>query len=307
MKTRYSFLLIFLLALMATGCKKEYNGRVRIFAENMRNDSKILIDPEYIDEATWVAEETILIGGRTYEICGNEDDGFYIEDVPENASGIAIYPGGGDNYNDIEVIGNEVNIRRLAVSFLGESNNVQEVVFPMVAALNGDQLHFKHLTAGLKVTLVAPDHPIDLASVKIVAQAQNLEQSDIIEVNGMTARWAVQGPSVPHGDVGSATGNYPAAFACEMNIDVLTISERYNEYNESVPFRYPGITLYGDEYGNHDSRSFCVPITIKKLRYITVTGYSYSGTQLFHVTKDLGSDQVINRNTMYTVPPIEIN
>ena len=121
MKTRYSILIISLLALFATGCKKENNGRIRIFAENMRGDSKIQIDPEDPNNSCWVAGEYISIGGTNYEI--NEDDeGFYIQ--CDNLSGTAIYPGSGDEYNDIEVIGSEVVIKRLTVNFLDEGSGM---------------------------------------------------------------------------------------------------------------------------------------------------------------------------------------
>ena len=306
MKTRYSILIICLLALIATGCKKENNGRIRIFAENMRNGSKILINPDDPSDAYWVTGETIAINGTSYEI-KEDDDGYYLEGV--NTLATAIYPGSGDEYNDIEVNGNEVVLKRLTVNFLDEGYGNINVVFPMAAVPNDDdQLFFSHLTGGLKITLEAPDHAIEVASVKIVAQGTS--QPTNLSVNGVTAtaRWAVQGPTLPHGEVGDMEDDYNAAYACEMNIDFVTTGMRWNEYDELVPYVSPGITLYGDTYGNHDSRTFYVPITINSIQYLTVTGYSNTGEQLFHVTKDLGEgNHNIVPNTMYTVPPIQIN
>lgn len=304
MKTRYSILIICLLALFATGCKKESNSRIRIFAENMRGDSKIIVDYEEDEDgnrsftSSWVAGEYISIGGINYEI--NEDDeGFYIQ--CDYLQGTAIYPGSGDEYNDIEVNGTEVVLKRLTVNFISDWGYVSEtqhkVVFPMVAVPSNDQLLFKHLTGGLMLTLQATDHTVDVASVKIVAQGTapftNLGE------NGFTARWEVQGPTLPHGEVGETTGDYNAAYACEMNVD-------FTKTDNGTGVTTSGVSIFGDYY-YQESLSFCVPITISSFSSITVTGYSSTGAQLFHVTKDLTSSPItILRNTMYTVPPIEI-
>ena len=306
MKTRYSIFIICLLALIATGCKKESNGRIRIFAENMRNDSKILIDPEDIDESTWALGESILIGGSAYEICEDEY-GFYINGVVAT-NGTAIYPGSGDDYNDIEVSGSEVVLKRLAVNFISDNGFISEtqhsVVFPMAAVLNDDddELHFQHLTGGLMLTLQVNSQPVEVASVKIVAQSASTVQNLGVNFgeNSVTARWAVQGPTLPHGEVGENEDDYNAAYACEMNINFT------NTDNGTEVTRF-GATI------SYDGLTFCVPITINSLHSLTVTGYSSAGAQLFHITKDLLDENdspveiPILRNTMYTIPTIEIN
>ena len=183
----------------------------------------------------------------------------------------------------------------------------------MAATANGDQLYFKHLTAGLSITLVAPEYEIEVASIKIVAQSTDPEMSNVV-VNdddiAVTARWSVQGPTLPHGDVGEATADYPASCASEMNIDFVTTIPTWNEDDECVPYLYPALTLHGSEY-YRPRHTFYVPITINSLRYLTVTGYSTTGAQLFHVTKDLCPEEgdheiAIEANKMYTLPDIMI-
>jgi len=180
----------------------------------------------------------------------------------------------------------------------------ESVVFPMAASAtaNSSQLHFNHLTGGLKITLEKNTYDrIDIASIKIVAQSGATVQN--LSANGVTARWEVQGPALPHGEIGDMEDDYVAAHACEMNFDFATTQYVYdNSLQDYVLTTTSGITM--NYWG--DTRTFCVPITLSSLQYLTVTGYSASGEQLFHVTKDLGSDQTITRNHMYTVPTIQI-
>ena len=318
MKTRYSILIICLLALFATGCKKENNGHIRIFTENMRGDSKILINPNEIDHSTWMLGEYIAINGNPYMIDEDLDNGGYcLNGVNAVGNMLAIYPAGSFGGNDIVVSNNEVILNRLTVNFCryeiadneGGGNwyyyyNAEDVVFPMsaTAAQGSDQLLFNHLTAGLMLTLSNnTSSNKNIASIKIVAQSDNTV-NHLDAVNGVTARWAVQGPTLPQGDIGDIDDDYLASYACEMNFDFTTTREDWdNTIDDLALTTTSGVTLWSS-----DDLTFCVPITISSFSSLTITGYSSTGNQLFHVTKDLTSPITILRNTMYTVPPIEI-
>lgn len=308
MKTRYSIIIICLLALFATGCKKDNNGHIRIFAEKMKSDSKILIHPDHLDEASWVVGETISINGTPYSIYEDDDNGgFCLNGVTESGAMLAIYPGNSFGNNDIEVNSNEVVLKRLTVHirdyYYNEDYRWGEVVFPMsaTAAAGSDQLLFNHLTGGLIVTLVNGTYSnIDIASIKIVAQSNNEIQN--LNANNVTARWAVQGPALPHGEVGEEVNDYCAKNVSEMNFDFMTTQE---VWDYSI-YEYVLTTTSGATIGESNDLTFCVPITINSLRYLTITGYSANGTQMFHVTKDLGAEQTISASTMYTLPSITI-
>lgn len=317
MKTRYSILIISLLALFATGCKKENNGHIRIFTENMKGDSKILINPYDIVHSTWVAGEYIAINGNPYMISVDEDNGgFCLDGVNAEGSMLAIYPAGSFGGDDIVVNNNEVILKRLTINFCnydiedmeGDDNyyyyyGAEKVVFPMMATADAgsDRLLFNHLTGGLKVTLENDSYyDIDIASIKIVAQSDNALQN--LGVNGVTARWAVQGPALPHGEVGEEECDYLAANVSEMNFDFTTTRYDWDDNVwEDVLTTVSGMTAQGS-----GESSFCVPITISSLRYITIIGYSANGSPIFHVTKDLGTETTISVNTMYTLPNIII-
>ena len=93
-----------------------------------------------------------------------------------------------------------------------------------------------------------------------------------------------------------------------MNIDFITTDYtgmwmEQDEYWVEVPTHYPGLTL--SPYYYNEPKTFYIPITISSLRYLTVIGYSSTGSQLFNVTKDLGSARTIEPNHMYTIPTIE--
>ena len=302
MKTRYSIYALCLLALMATGCKKENNGRVGIVAENMRSDSKIVIDLDNINSATWLAGEYIDVNG-TPHVIRQDAEGFYLSGINETGSVVAVYPGSSTGGNDVVVSNNEVVIKRLTINRTSP-NYYEEVVFPMVATASavGDQLLFKHITAGLKLTLVNRTYsPMELASVKIVAQSTNRLQN--LTVDGVTARWAVQGPALPPGQVGEREDDYSAANACEMNFDFATT---YSDYGYAEPTKssttVPSVTIWN----GGGWFPFCVPITVSSLRYLTVIGYDPNGAQLFYKTKDLGAEMTLSSNNMYIIPNIEI-
>lgn len=296
MKTRYSIIIICLLALFATGCKKDNNGRIRIFARNMTSDSKVLVDPSSLDGGSWVAGEFILL--YIYDednneeisgsyVIGNDANGFYIDVDPVGEVTSAFYPAGSLDGNDIDVSDAGIVLKRLTINF-HPSNSTHDVVFPMMAIPdddNGNRLFFDHLTAGLKLTLTLEDansDPVNLASVKIVAR----NNSSVSNMSPGVCSWAVQGPTVPSGNIG-IIGDQEVSCSSEMNFDFTTEGD-------------PGATV------TSSGLSFCIPITIEYLKALTVVGYSAEGAELFRKTKSLTTPIQLECNTMYVLPTIEI-
>lgn len=290
MKTRYSILIICLLALFATGCKKD-NNRIRIFAQNMTNDSKILIDPSDVNNASWVAGESILLYiwdgedeiSGSYTIGESNQDGFYIEVDQTGEVVSAFYPAGSFGGNDIEISDAGIVLRRLTINFHSGNNTPHDVVFPMMAnpdASSSSSLLFDHITAGLKLTLAASD-PVNVASIKIVAK----NSSPMENMDPGICSWAVLDPIVPFGDIG-ILGDQEVLCYNEMNFDFTTDGN-------------PGATI------TYNGLSFCIPVTIHYLNGLTVIGYSANGEVLFHVTKGF-SQTSLSVNTMYTLPTIII-
>lgn len=296
------------MATLAISCGKDKdNARLRILAENMSGSSaKVLVDPANFNAASWVENETIDLNGTLQDITGNETDGFSIDlgddnDAPANP--YAVYPGTSFNNNDLEVTNSigtgEVVLNRLAISFDGTGKH--HVIFPMVATpdtynSSNRSLLFKHLTAAFKMTLVnGTSDPINLASVKIIAQSEEpTMSSNVSNIPGYTARWTVQGPAVPTGDVGSNTTDMTVSYSSEMNFDLKSGTDNYVTINNGTPL------------------SFCVPVTISSVRYLTIVGYKTDGTEMFQIHKDLcpaaGQDEIdIERNKMYIIPNITIN
>ncbi len=298
MKTRYSILIICLLALFATGCKKD-STRIRIFVRNMTtSDSKILMTPSDINSATWVAGESILLyiydedSGEeiagSYPISGSVDDGFYIDVdlLPTQSVTSAFYPASSFGGNDIDVSDAGIVLKRLTINF--HSNyTMHDVAFPMMAFSdeeNNNRLFFDHVTAGLKLTLTldANSDPVNLASVKIVAR----NNSSVSNMSPGVCSWAVQGPTVPSGNIG-IIGDQEVSCSSEMNFDFTTEGD-------------PGATV------TSSGLSFCIPITIEYLKALTVVGYSAEGAELFRKTKSLTTPIQLECNTMYVLPTIEI-
>ena len=292
MKTRYSILIICLLALFATGCKKD-NNRIYIFAKNMTSDSKININPSTC-ASTWIAGESILLyifdgedeSSDAYTIEGNDQNGFYINVNSPGEVTSAFYPAGGSSGNDIDVSDAGILLKRLTVNF-HSGNSTHDVVFPMVSFPSGagNRLYFGHVTAGLKLTLILTPNsdPVEVASVKIVAR----NNAPVTDVSSSVCSWAVQGPTVPTGDIG-IVGDQEVSYSSEMNFDFTTDGA-------------PGATV------TSNGLIFCIPITIEYLNDLTVTGYSANGEELFHKTKHLDSQLQLECNTMYTIPEISIN
>lgn len=153
---------------------------------------------------------------------------------------------------------------------------------------NTSTLHFDHLSGGLKLTLTNNSgSAITLAGIKVVTRT-DVEAAPIAAHNGFTATWAVQGPSVPNDEVGELDGDIVCKYSSEMRFDLQT--------NGAI-----GVTL---ENGN--SISFCVPVTVNSVRYLSVTGFNTDGAQLFAKTKDVGTTKSIERNNMYLIPEITL-
>lgn len=286
-----------LLGVLATACSKDGNNRLTLLAEGFTNgNSKVLIDPTNIPAgATWIIGEKIKLNNDVYYI-GQDDNNEYrlknsLEDAeyvePLNEQMTALYPGGSFGGNDVTVNSNEIVLNRLVVK-MNSDGTQEEIAFPMVAKADAgeDDLFFRHLSGGIQVRLHA-NTAVDIASLKIVAQSTTLV--DNLDTLGVTARWAVQGPSMPTGNIGDNDPVVDVKYISEMNFDL-----------KSGTNNYASIAANGDLV-------FCVPITIAAMKKLVFTGYDVNGAQLFHVSKDFGSDVEVVRNKMYTVPPINVN
>lgn len=290
-----------LLGVLATACSKDGNNRLTLLAEGFTNgNSKVLInDPNHPDDgATWITGEKIKLNGTVYYI-GQDDKNEYrlknsLEDAdyvePLNEQMTALYPGDSFSGNDVTVGDDEIVLNRLVVKM--NSDGKQEMAFPMVAKADAgeDDLFFYHLSGGIQVTLHA-NTAVDIASLKIVAQnTEAVDNLDNLDTLGVTARWAVQGPSMPTGNIGDNDPVVDVKYISEMNFDL-----------KSGNNNYASIAANGDLV-------FCVPITIASMNKLVFTGYDDHGAQLFHVSKDFGSNVItVKRNKMYTVPPINVN
>lgn len=293
MKTN-KFIAIMLLGVLATACSKDDNGRLTLLAEGFTNgNSKVLINPNIPDDgATWIIGEKIKLNGteryivqdndNKYRLKNSLEDEGYVESLNEQMT--ALYPGGSFSGNEVTVNSNEIILNRLVVNMTNDGK--QEIAFPMVAKAAADEtdLYFHHLSGGIQVTLHSTS-PVNVASLKIVAQSTspviNLDTLDV------TARWAVQGPSMPTGNVGQNGDTVDVRYISEMNFDLKSGTNNY-------------VTVNGDLV-------FCVPITIAAMKKLVFTGYDVNGAELFHVVKDFGSDVTVKRNKMYTVPIINVN
>lgn len=286
-----------LLGVLATACSKDGNNRLTLLAEGFTNgNSKVLINPNIPDGgATWIIGEKIKLNNDVYYI-GQDDKNEYrlknsLEDAeyvePLNEQMTALYPGSSFGGNDVTVNSNEIILNRLVVK-MNSDGTQEKIAFPMVAkaAAGEDDLFFRHLSGGIQVKLHATS-PVNVASLKIVAQST--AEVDNIDTLGVTARWAVQGPSMPTGNIGENGPEVNVKYISEMNFDL-----------KSGTNNYASIAANGDLV-------FCVPITIASMKKLVFTGYDVNGAQLFHVTKDFGSDVTVKRNKMYTVPIINVN
>lgn len=289
-----------LLGVLATACSKDDNNRLTLLAEGFTNgNSKVLIDPNNIPAgATWIIDEneTIKLNGteryivkdneNRYRLKNSLEDEGYVE--PLNEPMIALYPGGSFGGNDVTVDDDKIILNRLVVK-MNSDGTQEEIAFPMVAKADAGEhnLYFRHLSGGIQVRLRA-NTAVDIASLKIVAKSAT-EEMDNLGYDGFTARWAVQGPSMPTGNIGDNDPVVDVKYISEMNFDL-----------KSGDNNYASIAANGELV-------FCVPITIASMNKLVFTGYGINGAQLFHVSKDFSSNVEVVRNKMYTVPTIYVN
>lgn len=274
------------------GCGKDKGGNIHILAERMSSNSKVLVDPTDIrGGAQWVAGEYVKLNGVYKTIQKDEtSDAYYLEDTENMTGGLAFYPGQDINGKcDIELEGNTMLINSLSVVFDGTGKH--HMAFPMVAIADDgeNQLLFRHLTGGFLVTLKnTTGNPVSVASLKIVAQSESEAQPlGYTDGETYTAKWAVQGPAVPTGDVGGNGDSYNANYCSEMNFNLKS-----------------GNNTYATIDGN-DELQFCIPITISKVDKLVVIGYDPNGNQLFKKQKAYTNTVTVERNRMYDIPPIE--
>lgn len=291
-----------MVAALAAGCAKDENvqmSRLRLLAEGFSNaNSKVLVDPTNPrNPSNWEEGEKIKLklndDEDTYTIAvyleEDQTRHFGLKDINNQFVGslesntLAYYPGESFDGNEVTVSNNQIELIRLAIDFTGDK---QKMAFPMVAKYKTDDnnnLYFRHLTAGMQIKLHANSALNGLKKLKIVAQSNTAAGN--LNYDGVTARWAVQGPTVPSGAVGSPDG-LDAKYASEMNFDFVTVRN---------------IDANGD-------LTFCIPITLSHVDKLIVTGYDAAGVELFHKNSGTNALNVnVDRNKMYNVPPISIN
>lgn len=281
-------------ALLFTACGKEgVDMRLRLLSENMTFiGAKVLVNPANPSGASWVTGERINLNGTAYPVAYDEST-YYLntgtDDIP--ASLLAVYPadtaaGGNDVTVSNDGASGTVTIRSLSVDY---RDGGHRILFPMAAANNSSEkrLLFKHLTAGMRLTLTdtctARDYTV--GSVKIVTYGDGATAAALPAVNGVSCRWAVQGPSVPGGEVGGEVGDVSMAYSSEMHFTLRDNGVAGKAISGSI--------------------SLCVPVTVNRIKTIVVTGYDTDGRQLFSRTKTLGTELNVEANTMYTIPEIK--
>jgi len=208
----------------------------------------------------------------------------------------AIYPATVNaDGNNITVTNNQgsgstVTIESLLLDF--KADGTHEVYFPMASpatSTSGSSMVLKHLTGGLKLTLQNNGtSAINLSTLKVVTQTPTAS-SHLAATEGVTASWAVQGPTVPSGTVGGVSDR-DMKYSCEMLFRLKSTAGDY-------------VTIAG----NGGTVSFCVPVTISSVKNITVVGYDSDDVESFSKTATLNDVVTIERNKMYTVKAIVIN
>lgn len=295
MKTRYSIIIIGLLVLCTTGCKKE-QGRIRIFVEPM-SSSKVQIDPAN-HGGSWVAGETVNINGRVATI-ETDDDGYYIDATTSLSTLWALYPATVDqDGNKVDVTNTassrSITLHSLAVNFHGDGS--YDVRFPMaaVASTSATSLQFRHLTAAMDLTLKCHT-PCTLATLVIRLYGQAavvpLAHPDNAETL-VTTRWAVVGPSVPSTRWGYWPEDRDVKYVSKMVYNMMTDGQT-------------GVVVPDGDNG----LSFIVPATICNVKRIAIAGYDSDGNQLFSRFQQQEFEEIpsLERNVIYTIPYISIN
>ena len=297
MKTKI-IMMTALLALLATGCGKDGDGRIRIIAENMTaasNGSKVQINPSApVNGEQWIAGEYINVNSTSLPISGNDEDGYSV--ASQNIALVggalyAIYPGQTQGGNVVTIDHSNtsapsITLNNLVVDYNGDGTH--KVVFPMGAKADGETttILFKHLTAGFRLTLNAST-PVTLNKLKVIVYGD--AEAEPVVLNGVsyTVKWAEQAPSVPSGATGSITDR-DVSFASEMNFDLKTSGAAGVEISSSL--------------------QLCIPVTLATVRRITVVGYDGTGNEVFSKTSTMaGGDVALERNTIYPVAAITVN
>ena len=314
---RLAVIAMTLLAVLATGCKKEKvtGMRLAITSEDFRatSGSKVAFNPTNpYSVSTWVANEPIMVNSTVFwtafaEFNDPTQNLWYLttdtvspdsqtndvnaEDPLVDPFVRALYPGNAFGGNELTIDADTMKLTRLVIDYPQAGTMQQKMAFPMISVPGDRQdntLYFRHLTAGLKITLTnGGTDAVDVASLKIVAWGVNNTTANL-GYDGVTARWVQEGPTVPGGHAGDIPVDLNVSYASEMHFD----------------FRTAGMA--GASVPASGNLTFCVPLTLNSVRYLTVTGYSSTGDEVFCKTADLGSSVTISRNVMYTVPTISV-
>lgn len=306
MKTNKVIMIATAVAMLATGCSKDNDdspasGCIKLFAECMDGgSSKVLMDPNSVNGASWVADEQIDLNGTRCTIEGNSTDGFYLEGMePLAVDMYAVYPAAinaGDNHIAVSNNGATacgVNIHSLSVEFVDD--NTQKVVFPMAAksAANSRGLKFRHLTGGIRLTLknTKADTDLDVARLVVTATTASHEPAIYKDLRPTEDGWNPSLlPAIPSGEVGSINGAQDVRFISDMTLFLKDGSHDHK-------------TIARD----NGTITFCMPLLAREVKYLTIKGYSSAGDELFTKTKNLETATPIERNKIYTLPTINLN
>ena len=295
MKTKI-IMMTALLALLAAGCGKEGDGRIRILAENMTaasNGSKVMINPDApVNGEQWVSGEYIKVNGSTLLISGNDGDGYsvakYTGALVNNAI-YAVYPGSSFGGNSVTIDNSNpatpsITLTTLDVDFVTGGH---KVAFPMGAKADGEtsSILFKHLTAGFQLTLNAASE-VTMTKLKVIVYGDGpaAPVTDAVDGVSYTVAWAQQGPAVPVGPTGTITDRN-VSYASEMNFNLKTSGAS-------------GVTFSGE-------KKLCIPVTLAKVNRITVIGYNGDNV-VFSKTSEASGAQLV-RNKIYPVAAIQVN
>ena len=307
MNTSKTLTLAAALVLLAAGCSKketatENDVRLRIFAEEMASTgSKVVINPSAVNAASWVENEQINLNGTTCTIKGNSTDGYYLDGVnPLSSVMYAIYPAGimhgGNHIAVTNVPGGDcvVAIHSLTIDFSAGNGN-QKVYFPMaaMAEANSTALRFKHLTGGLRLTLNnACSYNMELDSLIFGAVADGGNDAIYKNQRPSTSDWPSWPggvlPALPSGEVGNTSQNQGAEFVRTMSVSL----RNGNRVGLIIPA--------------NSSVTFCIPMLTRSFTFFYCEGF-YRKNLIFHKEKNITGTLEIQRNTMYTLPTIDID
>ena len=292
MKTNKIIAVAAVLALLAGSCTKD-NLRIRLLSEPMSFGAKVLVDPTNrttINNAQWVEGEQIYLG-KAYDIL-NVSGSYYIDlDNPIENNQTAVYPAtvypATGNGNVVTLAGNTLTIHNLNIDFVDGGH---KIILPMAATATAgsEALKFDHLTGGLWMTLTSASEDYTIGSLRIVTFGDGATADPIEPRHGITTTWAVQGLTVPGGEIGAGGDQVDAKYATQMDFTLSTNGT-------------PGKALDGGS-----SIKFCVPITVSSVKKIQVTAFAPDGTQLLSKMKTYAEAlDNVQANHMYLIDEIE--